>query len=222
MVLRRTWWPVWLAVLVAILPGCGSGNGSPSPDADRAAAEKATLRAADFPSGWSSRPHEPVPGEEELRRDIARCLGISPPSEAATAEVRSPDFTQGLATVSSIITFVKSESDARTHADALTSERFARCAEPGYAKQIHEVAPEGNTVTDVEMAKLDFPPHGDRSAADRVTAMAHIGEINVPINIDVVRVFKDRAELELTVVAPGTAFPADFAARLAGAVVGRL
>jgi len=220
---RRTWSTLALAVALSLSAACSNGDDGANPTADRAAATEANLKAADLPSGWSSRPNEPVPGDESLRPDIARCLGISPPSEGATAEVRSPDFFQGLATVFSLITFMETEAQAQAHADALTSDRFAACAAPEYAEQMHQTAPEGNTVSDVNVSRRDFPALGDRTAAHRITATIQVNEqITVPITIDVIHIFEDRAQVELTVVAPGQPFPDDFAPRLAESIVDRL
>src|SRR5436305_2369497 len=90
-----------LAIVTALSTACG-GSTKVSPAADRAAAEKANLKATDFPSGWSSKPHEKLPDEDTLNPDIASCLGISLASGRATAEVRSPDFTQSMASASSV------------------------------------------------------------------------------------------------------------------------
>lgn len=221
---QKTWCALAVTLALALSGACsGDGDDVADPAADRAAAEKANLKAADFPSGWSSRPHEPVPGDENLRPDIARCLGMTPAAEGASAEVRSPDFAQGLATVSSLITYVKTEANVQAHADALTSDRFAACAAPEYAEQMHQTAPEGNTVTDMNVSRRDFPRLGDRTGAHRITATIHVNEqITVPITIDVIHIFKDRAEVELTVVSPGQPFPDDFAPRLAESIVDRL
>jgi len=220
---RRTWSTLPLALALAMSAACSNGDDAANPTADRTTAEKANLKAADLPSGWSSRPHEPLPGDENLRPNIARCLGITALAEGASADVRSPDFTQGLATVSSLITYVKTEADAKTHADALTSDRFAACAEPEYADQMHRTAPEGNTVMDLKISRRDVPALGDRSSGNRITATIQVNEqITVPITIEVIHIFKDRAEVELTVVAPGQPFADDFGPRLATAIADRL
>lgn len=200
------------------------GGEKVSPAADRAAARKANLQASDLPSGWTSRPHEMLPGEEQLRPDIARCLGISPPSSRASAEERSPDFTQGFSTASSIVTFVKSKKEATRDATAFTGGKYADCIRPGYEKQVHDVAPEGNTVKSFAVSKLDLARYGDRSTGDRITATTHIPgpDIDVPINIDLIRIFKGRAEAEIVIVAPGSPFGKDFETRLASAVARRL
>lgn len=214
----------WLAVVVAVgvLAACG-GDDAPDAAADQATAEKANLNQADFPSGWTSTPHEALPGEDELAKEVADCLGISPPTSRAIAEARSPDFSSGLATqASSVITFVGSEDEAEEDAEAFASDKFAPCAEPAFAKQIQQVAPEGATVNDVKVAKSTFAETGDRTVAYRVTATIQVGEMPVPINIDLVRIFKDRAEVQLTFVNPGQPFPPDLARSLAGKVVGRL
>lgn len=212
-----------LAVVVAVVVLSACGGDPPDAAADQAAAEKANLNQGDFPSGWTSKPHEVLPGEDDLAKEVADCLGISPPTSRATAEARSPDFSSGLATqASSVITFVGSEDEAEEDAQVFASEKFAPCAEPGFAKQIQQVAPDGATVNDVKVAKATFPDTGDRTVAYRVTALIQVGEMPVPINIDLVRIFKDRAEVQLIFVNPGEPFPPDLARSLAGKVVGRL
>ncbi len=223
--LRRTFGLVSVVLLLGAASACGDGGGDEAnPAKDRAAAEEANLKAGDFPAGWNSRPHEKLPREDELGPEIARCLGISPPSERATAEVRSLDFTQGVATASSLVRFMASETEVRADAEAFSSDRFPACAQPGYAAQMHEVAPEGNTIQEITMTKVDFPTYGDRSVAHRIAAQLQIPVLPtpLPITIDLIHIFKGRAEAELTIVAPGMPFPPDFATRLAGAVAERL
>lgn len=220
--MQKKWCFMALVTVLALSAGCG-GDGEPDPAADRAAAQKANLEAADFPSGWRSKPHEELPGEDELAAEVAECLGLPAPSTGTTAEVRSPDFTSGLATqASSVVTFVESEEVAEKHAAALAGGKFPACAEPGFAKQVGQVAPEGATVTDVNITKVDFPALGDRTVAHRVKATINIGEMKVPINIDLVHVFEDRAEVALTFVNPGSPFDEDLARSLAAKVLERL
>ena len=212
-----------LAVVMALAAGCGGGDEEPDPSADREKAREASLKAVDFPSGWSSKPHEKLPGEDELAAEVARCIGISSPSARATAEVRSPDFTSGFATsASSVITFVRSEEEAAADAAAYAGEKFPQCAEPGFAKQMQAVAPEGATVEEVKISTSSFPRHGERTVAYRVNGTIHIGEMKVPVNIDLVRIFKGRAEVTLVFSNPGAPFPADVARSVAAKVVERL
>lgn len=211
-----------MAVLALSGAACG-GADEATPAADRAAARKAVLKAADFPSGWKSNPHEKLPGEDELVAEVAKCLGIPPPSTRATAVVRSPDFSSGFATTaSSVITFVETDDRAAADAAAFAGEKFPSCVEPGMAEQVRDVAPEGASVDGVKIVKRSFPSLGDRTAAYRFSATLHIGEIPVTVNIDLVHVFKDRAEVSLTFVSPGQPFPEDLARSLAAKVVARL
>ncbi|HVE46144.1 MAG TPA: hypothetical protein VNA57_05310 [Acidimicrobiales bacterium] len=212
-----------LAVVMALTAGCGGDDDEPDLAADREKAREAMLRAADFPSGWSPKPHEKLPGEDELTAEVAQCIGISNPSTRSTAEVRSPDFTSGFATTaSSVITYVRSEEEAAADAAAFAGEKFAQCAEPGFAKQVQAVAPEGATVEDVKVSPARFPTHGDRTVAYRVNGTIHIGEMKVPVNIDLVRIFKGRAEVTFVFSNPGAPFPAEVARSVAAKVVERL
>jgi hypothetical protein len=214
-----------LVIVLAISTACGGGGDEKaSPEADRKAAERANLVATDLPPGWNAKPHEMLPGENELLAGIAACLGVSDLSGRTTAEVRSPDFTQSLATVSSVVRFVSTESAAKRDAAAFTSEKFGACAQPGYAKQMHDVAPEGNTVSDVATRRLALPTYGDSSAADRITAMVQIPQLPspLPLTIDLIRIFKGRAQAEITVVSPGQPFSFEVLMGLAEAVSSRL
>ncbi len=191
--------------------------------ADEAAAASANLKVEDFPAGWTSKPHEKLPGEDELAAEIQTCVGIDPASTRVTAEHRSPDFASGLATqASSVILFVKSPQQATGDADAYAGDKFPACAEPGFAKQIQQVAPEGGTVADVKVSKSTFPALGDRTVAHRVTANIKLDQMTVPINIDVVQIFKGRAEVTLTFVNPGAPFTEALAQELASKLVARL
>lgn len=221
--MRRTWCFKVIAVVVALSAACGGGEDKADPASDKEKAQKAVLRAADFPSGWSSKPHEELPGEDERAAEIARCIGISNPSARASAEVRSPDFTSGFATSAfSVITFVKTEEEAAADAGAFAGEKFAQCAEPEFAEQIQAVAPEGARVENVKISRSEFPAHGDRTVAYRVNGTIFIGEMDVPVNIDLVQIFKGRAEVSFVFSNPGAPFPADVARTVAAKVVERL
>lgn len=224
-----------ITFVASIVAACGSDPKQPapethrstvveSPDTDAAIAGRANLVAGDLPSGWNSRPHEERPGEKELGPGIAVCLGITPPSGRATAQVRSEDFTQGLATVSSVVTVVSSVADAAADAAAYSSEKFAECLKPGYEAQAHAVAPEGNTVTEAATTRLELAPVGDRISGVRFSAKIIVPDpgITIPVFVDIVHIFKGRVEVELVVTAPGSAFPDGFTSGLAAAIAGRL
>ncbi len=213
-----------LGLLLALSAACGGGGGDkPDPAADKAKAQAANPKPADFPAGWNSKPHEALPGEDELAAEIAECVGISPPSTRASAQVRSPDFTSGFATsATSVITFVRSEEEAAADAAALAKPQFAECAQPGYAKQIQAVGPEGATVSGVTVTRSKFPAYGDRTVSYRVKGNIDIGQIQITVNIDLVWIFKDRAEVFLTFSNPGGPFPPEVARSVAAKVVERL
>lgn len=212
-----------MGVALILSAGCGGGDETADPAADRKKAQEAALKASDFPSGWSSKPHEKLPGEDELAAEIARCIGISNPSSRASAEVESPDFTSGFATsASSVVTFVTTEEEADADATAFAGDKFPQCAEPGFAKQVQTVAPEGATVDAVKIATSRFPTYGDRTVSYRVNATIQLGEMTIPVNIDLVRVFKGRAEVSFVFSNPGPPFPADVARTAVAKVVERL
>lgn len=200
------------------------GGGGVSPAGDKKAAVKANLRPADLPAGWSDKPHDPLPAEDALIPDIASCLGRPASIGRFTVEERSADFTQSIATVSSVIRYARTQKEATADRVAFTGDRYGECAQPGYIKQMHDVAPEGNTVTDPTTARIALPTFGTGSADDRISALVHIPQLStaLPINIDVLRIFKGRAEAEITVVAPGEPFPTDFLTKTGRAIASRL
>jgi hypothetical protein len=214
----------WLVpVLAALTMSAACGDGAPTPADDKATADKASLQAADFPAGWKSEPHEKLPGEDEMAAEIAKCLGVSSPSTRATAQVRSADFSSGLATqASAVITFVKTEKEASADAAAFGGAKFPECATPGFTAQVQRVAPEGATVDGLKITKIAFPASGDHTAAHRVEATIRVGEMPVPINIDLVHIVKGRAEVQMTFVNPGAPFPEDLSRSLSAKIVERL
>ncbi len=226
-----------LAVAALVSSGCSNGNSSgggggdgkpatqtaPDPAADKAKAAAASLQAADFPAGWKSAPHQQLPGEDKLDTQLASCLGVPQPSTHSTADVRSPDFTTGIATTaSSRIRYVRTVDDAVRDATAYTSPKFVECLEAPFSAQIAQVAPPGAKVANVRAASLAFPSYGDRSTATRVSATLNIGPTTVPLTIDLVRVYVGRAEVEFTFRSPGQPFSASLERALVGKVVGRL
>lgn len=213
-----------VAMVLALSAGCGGGDDKADPAADREKAEKAVLKAADFPSGWTAKPHEKLPLEDELAAEIAQCLDIAPPSARGSAQVRSQDFTSGFATTaSSVITFLKSDEEAAADATALAGPKFVECAQPGYEKQIGAVKPEGATLQGVKISKSDFPKYGDRTVSYLAQGTIRLGEITVPVNVDLVWVFKGRAEAFFTFSkGAGPPFPRDVARTVAAKVVERL
>lgn len=210
-----------MSVLLGVTAACG--DSAPTPAEDRATARKANLQTADFPAGWKSEPHKKLPGEDDRTAAIATCLGVTPPSTRATAEVASPDFSSGLATqASAVITFVETEEEASADAAAFAADKFPGCAEASFAAQIQQVAPEGATVDGLKITKIDFPATGDHTSAHRVEATLHIGAMTVPINIDLVHVVEGRAEVAMVLVNPGSPFPEDLARSLSAKIVERL
>lgn len=216
---------VMVAVIMAVSAGCGGGDDKANPAADREKAEKAAPKAADFPSGWTAKPHEKLPLEDELAVDIAECLGVTAPAARASAQVRSQDFTSGFATTaSSVITFVKTKEEAAADAAAFAQPKFAECARPGYERQMGAVAPEGATLEGVTISKSSFPKYGDRTVSYLVHGEIRLGEIKVHVNVDLVWVFKDRAEIFLTFSkgASQSPFPREVARAVTVKVVERL
>lgn len=215
---------VALAVTAAACGGNGSGAGDPDPAKDRAAAQRANLKAADLPASWRSEAQVDPPGTEEVENQIARCLGTTSPSSRATAEVESPKFTSGLATQArSVITFVKTKDEATKDAANFASDKFPDCAKEGFTKQVGVSAPEGSTVTDLTITDGKFAALGDRTVARRVTADIQVDPtFSITVYVDLVLIVVDRAEVDLTFVNPGSPFDEDLALELATKVVERL
>ena len=200
------------AVVAALALGaCGGGGGGGTkkaePASDKTAAEKITLKPADFPSGWTSTPHQASPDSDANNARFAQCIGRPDPKTLQTADVNSPDFKQGQTTqASSEVTFVRTEADAKDDLAALQTGKGPDCIKQLLQAAIGPELPAGATTADVRVEQLQFPTLKDGTAAFRLSFTIGTAGLNVPVYADVIFFRAGRAEIALASFNAGTPF----------------
>ena len=189
---------------------------------EEARAEAAVLALADLPAGWRAQAEEDRPDHDTTWQALASCLETEDPGRTAVAAVTSPTFVSGVATqVTSSVAYLGSEEQVQAVAAAYTGEQFMACASEAFAGDVERNAPPGATVSDVEVAAFEFPDVGDAVAAHRVMARIDLGEVTVPLVMDVVTIFDGRAMSRMVFLNPGDPFPEELQRSLTEKVVGR-
>lgn len=219
-----------------LVSGCGNGDdgaipeigddgagGEPAGGDAQARAEAAVLELEDLPAGWNEQAEEDRPDHQATWQQLAQCLEIDDPEQVAAGSATSPTFVSGIATqVTSSVAYLETEEQVQAAAAAYTGEQFLECAQTAFAGDLERNAPEGATAEDVEVSELEFPELGDATVAQRVTATIHIGEITLPLFMDVVVVFNDDAVSRMVFLNPGGPFPEELQRSLAEKVAGRV
>lgn len=215
-----------------LLAGCGDGDdeasGTRTDDSaseqagEQARAEAAVLALADLPAGWRAQAEEDRPDHDTTWQALADCLEIEDPSQAAVAAATSPTFVSGVATqVTSSVAYLGSEEQVQAVAAAYTGEQSLACASEALASDVERNAPPGGTVSEVQVAAFEFPDMEDAVAAYRAMARIDLGEVTVPIVMDVVTIFDGRAMSRMVFLNPGEPFPEELQRSLTEKVVGR-
>jgi len=199
-----------LALICALaLTSCGggtkkpgaTGTTSPTTDitaADRTNAEKLVLVAADFPAGWTATPATPDPSEDELADELATCADAADPGVSQSAEVDGPDVSKDNASVSTSVTFVKTEEFARKDLAAITGSKIEKCVEDFAKKELNdELKAEGSgaTLESVKFDRITTTKYGDATVGFRLTATISAGGETLSAYQDIVLILKGRAEI---------------------------
>ena len=198
-----------LATGLVALTACGGGGGGSSnsgdPSTDKATAEKIVLKQADFPVGWKATPHQSSPDDAASKTRFFECIGASDPTPDETADVRSPDFSQGQVTqAASEVQLMRTESNAVDELTALQGGRTVDCIKALIQEGAQKQLPAGTAVTDLTAAQLRFPTLKDGAAAVRVAFTIQTGGVNVPIYADAIYFRSGRAIVSLTTVNGGS------------------
>jgi len=198
-----------LVVATLALGACGGGGGSTkaSPSADTTATAKINLKPADFPSGWTSNPHQASPAEAQTLRRLAQCLGIADPAGHTTADVHSPDFNKGQATMAaSEVRFVQKNSDAIDELTAFQSGKGPDCFKQAFQPVIQERLPSGMTASNLDVRQFTFPTLRDGTAAYRASFTIPVAGNNVPVYADFALFRAGRALINLFTSSLGSPF----------------
>lgn len=217
--MRRAILAAPVALLVGLVAcGGGGGGGGKSADAanDKAAAEKINLKQSDFPSGWTSKPHQTSPDDAAMNKRFFECLGGSDPTPRQTADVHSPDFTQGQVNqASSRVQFMRKDADTANDLAALQGSKTTDCIKTLVQEAAQKQLPSGTSVSGLTAEQLKVPTYREGTAAFRVSFTVAATGINVPIYADAVYFRAGRALVSLTTVNGGSPIDSDFEKSLA-------
>jgi len=187
---------VALALSLLVVPACGGDDGSgptssdrvqstDAPDprdaaalaADKALAESSLLVLADFPAGWSEVPSVDVEGPEQ---EIASCLGRTRRIGGGEASAETGDFTSPADDdVAEAVEIAASEDEAIAVVSALNGPDVPACLQGVYRDFVQDLIdnppdqaselPEGTTLGDLTVARLNVTSVGDETSALRVS-----------------------------------------------------
>jgi hypothetical protein len=202
-----------IAVLVALaaLAACSSGGSSKSskpasPAADKAAAVKINLRPSDFPTGWTSSPHDASPEETATLQQLTQCVGIPDLAGHTSAAQRSADFSAGQTTsASSNVTYAKTDADASNDLAAFQSGKAPDCFKQAVLALAKQQLP-GATPENLEARQLQFPTLKDGTAAYQASFTVSAAGTNLPVYADFVYFRAGRGEVTLVTTNAGSPF----------------
>jgi len=198
---------VALAVLGACSgSGSGKSSGTASPKADKTAAVKINLRQADFPSGWTSSPHDASPEETATLKQLTQCVGIPDMAGHTSAMDRSADFSAGQTTsASSNVAFVKTDADAVNDLAAFQSGKAPDCFKQAVLALAQQQLP-GAKPENLEARQLQFPTLKDGTAAYQASFTVSAAGTNLPVYADFVYFRAGRGEITLVTTNAGSPF----------------
>jgi hypothetical protein len=206
--------------------------------ADKAAAGAASLKLADFPSGWTSTPHVDS-NAPSIDGEVASCLGVSEqelehngPTDAYSADFSDPNAN----TASSSVGYTADAASAAKEFAIVDGLKMRVCLTPALSAVVKfaathpaspsETLPSGVTVGLPVVVQLPFPTFGDESVAYRVNVPINATNGGTPLStilyFDIVTLTKGRATATVYFQAAQTPLPTDEEAHYVGVVVGRL
>jgi len=199
-----------LSIVLLLLVGlaaCGGGGAkSANPTADKASADKISLKQSDFPSGWSSRPHKATPEETATLQQLTQCAGIPNMAAQVSATAQSPDFSQGQATtLVSSVTFVHTNADATNDLAAFQSGKASGCLKQMVDALFRQRLP-ASAPGNLEVRQLQFPTLKDGTAAYQASFTVNAAGTNIPLYADFVYFQAGRAIVTMAAYNSATPF----------------
>ena len=240
-----------LLVVGAMLPtaACSSGKSktvsaarpvattttAPATAGDQVAAERATLKLSDLPSGWTSAPHENTPDNPGIEKALADCLHVDVSvfnSQRDTGSADSPDFSSPQdEQVTDSVSFSRTTDEVQSAMNIIRRPTFSSCLgkamDTAVSADLKHPSP-GSTVPlnvsfgQSSVAQVSFPSLGDQSSAYRITIPISVGSIQLKVFADLVIAAKGRGAHILTFIAVGSPFSTDLAQLLSRVAVDRL
>lgn len=196
--------------------------------ADAEKAHSLVLQQSEFPPGWTSSPHKESASGQETGKQLSACVGRPDSATYETADVHGPDFEMGTGTsalkVESDATYVKTRADAEADFAALSGPKLPGCFKDLFGKTL-----EGDAATQgvsLKSSAFDAQPvaqqYGDGTVRYRLTATLQGPRGEATIYLDLVAMFKDRAEVDAIFSTFGQPFPAELEDSLVSALGNKL
>jgi hypothetical protein len=208
-----------VAVLLT-LPACGGGNNASSPSTttsttvpdaatDAATARSLLLVGSDLPVGWKSSPHpEDTAEDKEFDQAIADCIGLSDPKRA-TADIQSPDFELGDASVGSSANLTATRADFEQDVAALNSPKYVACSDQLFEEELKRQFAEdvpGATIDDVNVARVESPTYGEVTVALKGTVTISASDRTVTMYVSDYAYGQGRSEVDVSFFNVGAPF----------------
>lgn len=193
--------------------------------ADRAAAERAVLKLADFPPGWTAEPDtdDTSPEVQAARERFAACVGLDRsllgPATSDRPSAESDDFENGRLEAESRVTMMPSANRANEQLVALRKPESRGCFETFVNAALQQLASRGSVQVHVDVLNL-AGLHADSLGYRAMLRVTDRGE-TVEAFIDILLAPKGRAVINTFFVNIGGPFPADLETSLTNTVIDR-
>ena len=202
--------------------------------ADKALAQQASLKLADFPAGWTSQPPSSTNADQTLTNQLASCLGTSASQlSSSPAEYESPTYSDSSNnTAANRVVYRATAAEVKSAFDVISGPKAPAC----YSKAVQAVIndaiqhpsnpqdtlPAGASVGQTTFSPMSFPTYGDATVAYRVKVPVSYSGLSIDAYIDVVASIKGRSAVTMLFEGVTQPFPTDQEQHYTDVVVGRL
>jgi len=146
--------------------------------ADKQLAEESTLKAEDFPEGWTSEP-----GDQD--DTDSGCPDWENAKQSASARVDSDEFAKSDTTQVINTVYIYADDAGATEAfKAIGNSKTRECFAESLAKQLTTGG--GVEIGEITDKEIDAPSVGDEVAAGRLTIPIKAGADSIDFNVDLV------------------------------------
>jgi hypothetical protein len=153
-----------------------SASSAPSTPSN-AALNAISVQPSDLPAGWTTGPVDVDRSEDASHAALVGCVGGRNTTPDRLAEVHSPDYSQGDATISSQVSAFKSASDVAVDVQLLSSPKINACYAALAKAQLGTTVPAGTKINSIKVTVTPGAGGGPSNLAGTATA-----QINLTIN----------------------------------------
>ncbi len=244
-----TLWIASIALVSVVAASCGNSNNAvqstttstttqstgQNVEADKAAAQAASLKLSDFPAGWTSQPPSSSSSSQDITAQLAKCLGVNQADlTKPPASYDSPTFSESGSnnSASSNVGYRATASDEQSAFDIVSGPKVPSCLTTAVAAVVNEAIqhpsnpsdtlPAGAQVGTTTVSPMSFPQFGDKSIAYQVKVPISYSGLSIDAYVDVIYSIKGRAGVSMEFEGVTDPFPVDQAGHYTGLVVDRL